>query len=176
MGTCADVSTYSFMGQLTLARFRGDTTFGLVARIVSTFAGGLTGAAIWHISTGGGKGNPYGLAVTCAVAFPFFFYGRLYRPGPSVSNIIFFTTTALVGIIFREIVIHGANPCSPIKGDRIFMAEYSLPLWRVLVLRNKPRLGMWLQICCVIRLLDHRFRGGLFSFVWGYLPHCEFHS
>lgn len=86
------------MGQLTLARFRGDTTFGLVARIISTFAGGLTGAAIWHISTGGGKGNPYGLAVTCAVAFPFFFYGRLYWPGPSVSNMIFFTTTALVGI------------------------------------------------------------------------------
>ncbi|KAN0123038.1 Protein of unknown function (DUF2422) domain containing protein [Russula decolorans] len=85
-----------FMGQLTLARFRGDTTFGLVARIISTFAGGLTGAAIWHISTGGGKGNPYGLAVTCAAAFPFFFYGRLYWPGPSVSNMIFFTTTALV--------------------------------------------------------------------------------
>jgi hypothetical protein len=86
------------MGQLTLARFRGDTTFGLVARIISTFAGGLTGAGIWHISTGGGKGNPYGLAATCAVAFPFFFYGRLYWPGPSVSNMIFFTTTALVGI------------------------------------------------------------------------------
>lgn len=86
------------MGQLTLARFRGDTTFGLVARIISTFAGGLTGAAIWHVSTGGGKGNPYGLAVTCATAFPFFFYGRLYWPGPSVPNIIFFTTTALVGI------------------------------------------------------------------------------
>jgi hypothetical protein len=57
----------------------------------------LTGAAIWHFSTGGGRGNPYGFAVTCAVAFPFFFYGRLYWPGPPVPNMIFFTTTALVG-------------------------------------------------------------------------------
>jgi Fusaric acid resistance protein-like len=103
------------MGQLTLARFRGDTTFGLVARIISTFAGGLTGAAIWHVSTGGGKGNPYGLAVTCAVAFPIFFYGRLYWPGPSVSNTIFFTTTALVSIHLRKNVINGANPCPPFK-------------------------------------------------------------
>jgi Fusaric acid resistance protein-like len=101
------------MGQLTLARFRGDTTFGLVARIISTFAGGLTGATIWHISTGGGKGNPYGLAMTCAIAFPFFFYGRLYWPGPSVSNMIFFTTTALVGNHPRKNVINGANLCSP---------------------------------------------------------------
>ncbi|KAF8268962.1 hypothetical protein EI94DRAFT_1799762 [Lactarius quietus] len=85
-----------FMGQLTLARFRGDTTFGLVARIISTFAGGLTGATIWHISTGAGRGSPYGLAAACAVAFPFFFYVRLYLPGPTVPKIIFFTTTALV--------------------------------------------------------------------------------
>jgi hypothetical protein len=91
------------MGQLTLARFRGDTTFGLVARITSTFAGGLTGAAIWHISTGAGAGNPYGLVATCAVVFPFFFYGRLYWPGPPVPNMIFFTTTALVGIQPQEL-------------------------------------------------------------------------
>lgn len=162
------------MGQLTLARFRGDTTFGLVARIISTFAGGLTGTAIWHISTGGGKGNPYGLAVTCAAAFPFFFYGRLYWPGPSASNMIFFTTTALVGIHpWKKKVINGANPCSTVKGNRLFMAEYSLPLWRVLVLRNKPRLGTWFQVCRSVCLFEYCFRGGLFSCVWEYLPLCE---
>lgn len=37
------------MGQLTLARFRGDTTFGLVARIVSTFVGGIIGTVIWFV-------------------------------------------------------------------------------------------------------------------------------
>jgi hypothetical protein len=87
----------SVMGQLTLARFRGDTTFGLVARIVSTFGGGLTGAAIWHVSTGTGRGNPYGLAAVCAIAFPFFFYTKLYWPGPPVPNMIFFVTAVLVG-------------------------------------------------------------------------------
>lgn len=36
-----------FMGQLTIARFRGDTAFGLVARITSTFLGGLVGLVMW---------------------------------------------------------------------------------------------------------------------------------
>ena len=40
---------YRFMGQLTLARFRGDTTFGLASRLLSTFLGGLTGLVIWYV-------------------------------------------------------------------------------------------------------------------------------
>lgn len=39
----------SIMGQLTLARFRGDTTFGLVARIISTFVGGILGTVMWFV-------------------------------------------------------------------------------------------------------------------------------
>lgn len=54
---------------------------------------------IWvrYISTGGGNGNPYGLAAVFAVCFPFFFYARLYWPGAPMTNIIFFVTTMLVG-------------------------------------------------------------------------------
>ena len=37
----------SFMGQLTLSRFRGDTTFVFVFRIIATFFGGLIGMVIW---------------------------------------------------------------------------------------------------------------------------------
>jgi hypothetical protein len=37
------------MGQLTLARFRGDTVFGLTARIIATFLGGVTGVVIWLV-------------------------------------------------------------------------------------------------------------------------------
>ncbi|KAI0641257.1 hypothetical protein C8Q79DRAFT_919931 [Trametes meyenii] len=85
-----------FMGQLTLARFRGDTTFGLVARIISTFMGGLVGTAMWYISTGSGQGNAYGLAAVIGVCAPFFFFWRLYWPVPPMTNIIFFVTTALV--------------------------------------------------------------------------------
>jgi Fusaric acid resistance protein-like len=86
------------MGQLIIARFRGDTTFGLVACIISTLAGVLTGAAIWHVSTGSGRGNLWGLAEVCAIAFPFFFYVRLYWPGTPIPNMIFFTTTVLVSV------------------------------------------------------------------------------
>ncbi|KAL1937670.1 hypothetical protein VTO73DRAFT_12945 [Trametes versicolor] len=85
-----------FMGQLTLARFRGDTTFGLVARIVSTFMGGVIGTTMWYISTGSGNGNPYGLAAVIGVCAPFFFFWRLYWPVPPMTNIILFVTTGLV--------------------------------------------------------------------------------
>lgn len=37
----------SFIGQLTIMRFRGDTTFGFVARIIATFFGGLLGTVLW---------------------------------------------------------------------------------------------------------------------------------
>lgn len=36
------------MGQLTLARWRGDTTFGLVSRILSTILGSAVGLAVWY--------------------------------------------------------------------------------------------------------------------------------
>ncbi|KAI0770884.1 hypothetical protein BD413DRAFT_553337 [Trametes elegans] len=85
-----------FMGQLTLARFRGDTTFGLVARIISTLMGGLIGTAMWYTSTGSGQGNAIGLAAVIGVCAPFFFFWRLYWPVPPMTNIILWVTTALV--------------------------------------------------------------------------------
>lgn len=39
------------MGQLALARFRGDTGFALVARATSTLFGGLVGTALWYVPT-----------------------------------------------------------------------------------------------------------------------------
>lgn len=86
------MSIRSIMAQLTLARFRGDTAFGLVARIASTFMGGLVGMVMWYI----GQGNPYGLAAVCVVCFPFFFYARLYWTAPPMRVIIFFVTAVLV--------------------------------------------------------------------------------
>ncbi|KAI0344331.1 hypothetical protein BDW22DRAFT_1355705 [Trametopsis cervina] len=85
-----------FIGQLTIARFRGDTTFGLVARIIATFFGGLLGTVLWYISTGSGRGNAYGLAVTCAITFPVIFFARLYWTAPPVSNMIFFVTAIVI--------------------------------------------------------------------------------
>ncbi|KAG1767104.1 hypothetical protein EDD22DRAFT_876477 [Suillus occidentalis] len=101
-----------FMGQLTLARFRGDTTFGLVARIISTFTGGLIGTVMWYVSTGSGRGNPYGLAAVCAVCFPPFFFARLYWPIPPMTNMIIWVTAALiVGYSYED--THLTVPTSP---------------------------------------------------------------
>lgn len=38
------------MGQLTIARFRGDTAFGFVTRILSTFFGCIVGLVIWWVA------------------------------------------------------------------------------------------------------------------------------
>jgi hypothetical protein len=85
-----------------------------VARLLGTLFGVFVGAAIWfgshlstgspityrgcyrYISTGTGRGNPYGLAIACGVLFPFMMFGRLYWPGPPMTNILFFVTAALV--------------------------------------------------------------------------------
>ncbi|KAF7322544.1 hypothetical protein HMN09_00032900 [Mycena chlorophos] len=85
-----------FMAQVTLARFRGDTVFGLSSRVFSTFLGGILGMVMWYISAGSGSGSAYGLAAVCAVCFPFFFYGRIYYPGPPMKVVIFFVTSILV--------------------------------------------------------------------------------
>lgn len=103
------------MGQLTLARFRGDTAFGLASRLLSTFLGGLTGLVIWYvlslysfqgkqmtificryISCGSDRGNAFGLAAVCGVCFPFFFFVRLYAPISPVTNGVYFATICLV--------------------------------------------------------------------------------
>lgn len=42
-------SSVRFMGQLTLARWRGDTTFGLVSRILATTFGCAVGLAMWYV-------------------------------------------------------------------------------------------------------------------------------
>ncbi|KAJ3712876.1 hypothetical protein C8R42DRAFT_727627 [Lentinula raphanica] len=86
------------MAQLTSARFRGDTTFGFLTRILSTFLGGGVGLCMWYICapTTGHQASPYALGAIFAVCFPFFFYIRLYIPGPPMRILIFFVTTVLV--------------------------------------------------------------------------------
>ncbi|TDL21197.1 hypothetical protein BD410DRAFT_821614 [Rickenella mellea] len=84
------------MGQMTINRFRGDTTFVMTARIIATFCGGLAGMIIWYISSGTGKGNPYGIAASMAVCLPFMLFFRLYWPGPMVTNVVLWVTLELV--------------------------------------------------------------------------------
>ncbi|KAF5318091.1 hypothetical protein D9619_012029 [Psilocybe cf. subviscida] len=108
-----------FMGQLSLARFRGDTTFSLIARVSSTFFGGVTGMVMWYISAGGGNGSPYGLAATCLVCFPLFFFARLYWPVNPMMNIVFFVTAVLViGYSYQD--QHVVTPGAPGTGFSVF--------------------------------------------------------
>ncbi|KAF8896796.1 hypothetical protein CPB84DRAFT_1682022 [Gymnopilus junonius] len=96
-----------FMGQMGIARFQGDTTFALSARITSTFFGAAIGLVMWYISCGSGAGNPFGLAAVCAVCFPFFFYARLYWPIPLLRNFVFFVTISLViGYSYQDARLH----------------------------------------------------------------------
>ena len=47
----------------------------------------------------GHDASPYALSAVLAVCFPFFFYIRLYIPGPPMRILIFFVTAVLVSII-----------------------------------------------------------------------------
>jgi hypothetical protein len=60
----------SIMAQLTLSRFKGETTLNFISRVIASFCGGIVGMTIWYISTGSGQGNPYGLAAACSIFFP----------------------------------------------------------------------------------------------------------
>ncbi|SPO32802.1 uncharacterized protein UTRI_05688_B [Ustilago trichophora] len=93
-----------FMAQLTLARFRGETAFALLSRILATIIGVIFGLIIWYISTGDGRGNAYGLGATTAVAFPLVMMYRIYFPGPPITPIIASVTTALiVGYSWKDV-------------------------------------------------------------------------
>lgn len=101
-----------FMAQLTLARFRGETAFALLSRILATVIGAVWALVIWYISTGSGRGNAYGLGATCAVAFPLLFLYRIYYPGPPITPIIASVTTVLiVGYSWKDVT--NPTPGSP---------------------------------------------------------------
>lgn len=104
------------MAQLTLARFKGETAVNFIFRMIATFLGGLVGLSIWYIGSGNGKGNPYGIAATCAVFFPvslfrfietgfdaielfslqFLLFFRIYYPGPPITTLLTSVTIVLV--------------------------------------------------------------------------------
>ncbi|KAF8628826.1 hypothetical protein AX17_005887 [Amanita inopinata Kibby_2008] len=96
-----------FMGQVTLSRFRGDTAFAFVSRILATFWGSLMGMVVWYLSScGNPEGNAYGLAVVFAVCLPLFCYARLYWPTAPLTNIVLFVTTVLVvGYSWENIIL-----------------------------------------------------------------------
>ncbi|KAH8111150.1 hypothetical protein DFH11DRAFT_644694 [Phellopilus nigrolimitatus] len=84
------------IGQITIGRFRGDTTFGWFSRVMATFAGGVAGMIMWYTSTGLGDGNPFGLAAVCAVGLPLLFFINFNYPATEITLTILVLTVGLV--------------------------------------------------------------------------------
>ncbi|WVW79680.1 hypothetical protein I302_101649 [Kwoniella bestiolae CBS 10118] len=78
----------TIMAQLTLAVFSGDTTVAWLGRVVASFWGCLFGMVAWYIGCGSGKGNAYGLAAVCAVAFPIAIFFRVHFPGQVLTAVM----------------------------------------------------------------------------------------
>ncbi|KAK0527944.1 hypothetical protein OC842_004699 [Tilletia horrida] len=95
------------MCQLTLMRWRGETLFGLINRIVTTFFGCAVGLVIWYIGAGSGKGNPYALAVVWGVASIPIAAWRLQGPGPPIALII---TSVSIGLVVGYSIKDARNP------------------------------------------------------------------
>nr|XP_019049909.1 hypothetical protein I302_00328 [Kwoniella bestiolae CBS 10118]OCF28839.1 hypothetical protein I302_00328 [Kwoniella bestiolae CBS 10118] len=86
----------TIMAQLTLAVFSGDTTVAWLGRVVASFWGCLFGMVAWYIGCGSGKGNAYGLAAVCAVAFPIAIFFRVHFPGQVLTAVMTPVTFGLV--------------------------------------------------------------------------------
>ncbi|GAA5957141.1 hypothetical protein JCM21900_003109 [Sporobolomyces salmonicolor] len=91
---------------LTTTQFVGDTIFGFLVRVVGTFFGALVGLLIWSIAAQNGRGNPYAVAATCAVAFPFIFFYRVHFMPPITAILPPVTTMLVLGYSWQN----GHNP------------------------------------------------------------------
>lgn len=82
----------------------GDSVQGLVIRVAFTFIGGVLGMVCWYISSGHGKGNPYGFAVTMAAASVVMAYFRMFSTigGPGARIIGCITVILVTGISFMD--------------------------------------------------------------------------
>ncbi|KAE8239564.1 hypothetical protein A4X13_0g8141 [Tilletia indica] len=95
------------MCQLTLTRWRGETLFGLISRIVTTFSGCVVGLVIWYIAAGSGKGNSYAIAAVFGVASIPIAAWRLQGPAPPIALII---TTVTIGLVVGYSIKDSRNP------------------------------------------------------------------
>lgn len=84
------------MAQLTLSLYSGETTTAWWVRIRASFAGCVVGLVMWYIGSGSGKGNAYGIAAVCAVAFPALMLVRVHHPGSPLAAILFTVSAAII--------------------------------------------------------------------------------
>lgn len=78
--------------QTCVLLYMADFTFSLISRTLGTLIGGLFGLVAWYIGSGGGHGDPYGLAASTAVFIVIAMWLRIFLP------LAYVQATALGGV------------------------------------------------------------------------------
>ena len=124
------------MTALTIAQFTADTIFGFVVRLVATLLGAALGMVVWYIGSGGGDGNPFGLAAVLAVVLPFILFIRVNF----VYQLVFYLTLDLPLTDAGSHLLHYHRYyywlqlarcilCPSLANCRIITLMLSLPCW-----------------------------------------------
>ncbi|GAA6035596.1 hypothetical protein JCM8097_004920 [Rhodosporidiobolus ruineniae] len=87
---------------LTTNQFVGDVLFGFIVRVWGTFLGAAVGLLVWSIAAQTGKGNPFAVAATCAVAYPLIFFYRVHMMPPMTAILPAVTAQLVIGYSWQD--------------------------------------------------------------------------
>ncbi|KAL3462023.1 hypothetical protein BJX64DRAFT_259817 [Aspergillus heterothallicus] len=116
------------MAQTGLLVYMADFTFSVFSRLIGTIAGGVLGLLAWYIGSGGGPGNPYGLAAILAAIVPFFLWLRLYLPPNLLQGAIIGAATFLLTVAYSYVDTHVPAYGNPGVGYNVFWRRLLLVL------------------------------------------------
>lgn len=66
--------------QTTLPVYTADLTLSVVSRLLGTLIGGVMGLVAWYVGSGGGSGNPYGMAAITGLMTVVLVWWRVFLP------------------------------------------------------------------------------------------------
>ncbi|KAL2844804.1 hypothetical protein BJY01DRAFT_214668 [Aspergillus pseudoustus] len=116
------------MAQTGLLVYMSDFTFSVLSRLVGTIGGGLLGLLAWYIGSGGGPGNPYGLAAIFAPMLVIFLWFRLYLPPNHLQGGILAAATFLLIVAYSYVDTHNPTYGDPGVGYNVFWRRLLLVL------------------------------------------------
>ncbi|GAA5958870.1 hypothetical protein JCM10213_009045 [Rhodosporidiobolus nylandii] len=86
---------------LTTNQYVGDVLFGFLVRVFGTIAGAAIGLLLWSIAAQTGRGNPYALGATMAVAYPFIYFWRVHFMPPMTAILPTVTVQLVIGFSWQ---------------------------------------------------------------------------
>ncbi|GAA5991944.1 hypothetical protein JCM11641_001599 [Rhodosporidiobolus odoratus] len=87
---------------LTTNQYIGDVLFGFLVRVFGTIAGAAIGLLVWSIAAQTGRGNPFALAATTAVAYPLIFFWRVHFMPPMTAILPAVTAQLVIGYSWQD--------------------------------------------------------------------------